>query len=73
MLQEWYVDLTGERARPWIRTDPRVFFDHWNLSDNSMNENADVCANASHPMYPDTYPMVTITVDILDAMVKEYR
>jgi hypothetical protein len=73
MLRDWYVYLTGEIEMQFIRTEPSVFFYHWKLSDISMTENGDVCAKASHPIYPDKYPIVTIIVDIFDAIVTEYQ
>lgn len=73
MLRDWYVYLKGEIEMQFIRTEPSVFFYHWNLSDISMNENGDVCAKVTHPVYPEKHPVVFITVDILDAIVKEYQ
>jgi hypothetical protein len=67
--RDWYVYRKGARAMQCIRTAPRVFFDHWNLSDISMNEPGDVCAKVPHPVYPERHPVVFIIVDTLDAIV----
>jgi hypothetical protein len=73
VLRDWYVYLTGEIEMQFIRTEPSVFFFHWDLSDISMNRDGDLTAKVTHPIYPDKHPTVFIAVDILDAIVKEYQ
>jgi len=68
-----YVKIDEGTQLPYIHLQGDAFFIHWELSKCHMDEEGMVHFVATHPVSPEKYPQVYMTIDSLTGLLTAYQ